>query len=506
MPDANLGSGGFPRRRMHLNFFETACISSHMCTGQWKDPSDNTKDKGKLEYYLWLAKLAEKGKITGIFFADGYGVMQTYGGNADALFKGGSMVGYLDPIVLVSAMAAVTKSVSFGITGSTSYITPFILARTWASLDHITRGRVAWNVVTSYSNTAAQAMGLDKVKPSEERYKAAQEYMDLVYQLWESSWEDGATCWQVEPEMAYDPSKIHKINFDGDYHRCHAYFQTPPSPQRTPVIFQAGASKSGIDFAGKHGEAIYTDNKTFASLESYIKDVRAAAVKHGRDPYDVKIFMAMQPFLGKTLEEAQAKHDKAYALASVQSGLAKLSGFTGVDLSKYPMNEPFKFEAHASDGAITGVIKNFNLQAEEADAPFTPETLGKMAGFAGVASPVGTPEMIADILQEWMEKTDVDGFNCVYNSNPGSYEDIVELLVPVLQARGIYWDDYTVPGGCYRENLHNTPGNPYLNDRHPGSKFKWNAPKDKVDGVGEAINGHGPVNGMPIREKTEVAV
>jgi FMN-dependent oxidoreductase (nitrilotriacetate monooxygenase family) len=288
-----------------------------------------------------------------------------------------------------------------------------MLARTWASLDHITRGRIAWNVVTSYSNTAAQAFGLDKVKPSEERYKAAGEYMDLVYQLWEKSWEDGAVKWQIEPEMAYDPSKIHKIDFDGEYHRCHAYFQTHPSPQRTPVLFQAGASKSGIDFAGKHGEALYTDNKTHESLATYIKEVRATAVKYGRHPYDVKIFVAMQPFIGKTMEEAQAKHDKALSLVSIQSGLAKLSGFTGVDLSKFPYKEPFKFEATASDGAITGVIKNFNLHSQEAAEPLTPESLGKLAGFAGVASPVGTPEMIADILQEWMEKTDVDGFNCV---------------------------------------------------------------------------------------------
>lgn len=185
--------------------------------------------------------------------------------------------------------------------------------------------------------------------------------------------------------------------------------RTHPSPQRTPVLFQAGASKSGIDFAGQHGEALYTDNKTFDSLRSYIAEVRASAISHGRDPYDVKVFMAFQPFLGKTLEEAQAKYNKAYELASVQSGLAKLSGFTGVDLSKYPLKEPFTFEASASDGAITGVIKNFNLEAKLANVPFTPESLGKMAGFAGVTCPVGTPEMVADEMAKWLEETDVDG-------------------------------------------------------------------------------------------------
>ncbi|RDW63905.1 nitrilotriacetate monooxygenase component A IIA synthase subunit A [Coleophoma crateriformis] len=473
------------KRQMHLNFFETACNGSHMCTGQWKDPNDNSRYKDRLEYYIWLAKLADKGKITSIFFADGYGLMSTYQGKPDATFRGGSMVAYLDPVVLISAMAAVTKSVAFGITGSTSYINPFILARTWSTLDHVTRGRIAWNVVTSYSNSAAQAMGFDKVRPSEERYKAAHEYMDLVYQLWEKSWEDGAVAWQAEPEMAYDPEKIHKIDFDGEFHRCHAYHQTHPSPQRTPVIFQAGASKSGIDFAGKHGEAIYTDNMTFDSLTSYVKDVRAAAVKYGRDPYDVKIFVAIMPFLGRTLEEAQEKYRKAEALVSVQSGLAKLCGFTGLDLSKYPYKEPFTFEAQAGDGAITGVIKNFNLRVKESTEPLTPEKIGKLAGFINTPAPIGTPEMVADVFQEWMDKTDVDGFNLVYVSNPMSYEDIVELLVPELQKRKLMWSDYTVPGGTYRENLHNTPGDSFLNARHPGSKYKWNKQTEGTDAKAE---------------------
>lgn len=166
------------------------------------------------------------------------------------------------------------------------------------------------------------------------------------------------------------------------------------------MIFQAGASKSGIDFAGKHGEAIYTDNRTFESLTSYIKEVREAAVRHGRDPYDVKIFVAMQPFLGKTVEEAQTKFEKMRALSSPLSGLAKLSGHTGVDLSKYAWNEPFTFEASPQASAITGVIKNFNLMAKEAKVPLTPKTLGEMTGFTACVAPVGTPEMIADVFQE----------------------------------------------------------------------------------------------------------
>jgi alkanesulfonate monooxygenase SsuD/methylene tetrahydromethanopterin reductase-like flavin-dependent oxidoreductase (luciferase family) len=178
-----------------------------------RDPADNTKSKDTLDYYLWLAKLADKGKITSIFFADGYGLHQTYQGKPDATYAGGSMVAYMDPVVMVSAMGAVTKSVAFGITGARATFVrflpdlqfqlrllilgtaPYMLVRTWSTLGHMTKGRVAWNVVTSYSNSAAKALGKDKVKPSAERYEAATEYMDLCCQLWEKSWEDGAPTW-----------------------------------------------------------------------------------------------------------------------------------------------------------------------------------------------------------------------------------------------------------------------------------------------------------------------
>jgi len=177
------------------------------------------------------------------------------------------------------------------------------------------------------------------------------------------------------------------------------------------VIFQAGASKSGIEFAGKHGEAIYTDIPTIPAMTEYIKNVRAAAVSFGRDPYDVKIFVAIMPFLGKTVEEAQAKYDKAQSLLSVQSNLAKLSGFTGVDLSRYPLKEPFKFSGPDDKaGAIVGSIQNMTLLSDEATEPITPEQFAKTFKWP---FPIGTPDMVADVFQKWMEKTNCDGFNLV---------------------------------------------------------------------------------------------
>lgn len=179
-----------------------------------------------------------------------------------------------------------------------------LLARTWASLNHVTRGRVVWDVVTSYSASVVKSMGKEDVMPLEERMR-------------ERGWEDDAQVWSVDPEMAYDPSKIYRIEFNGTYHRMSGFFQTHPSPQRTPVIFQAGASKSGIAFAGKHAEAIYTDCATFDSLKAYTKSVREAAIASGQDPTTIRIFAATTPIIGRSVEEAQAKYENAKVIISI---------------------------------------------------------------------------------------------------------------------------------------------------------------------------------------------
>ncbi|EPE31213.1 Bacterial luciferase-like protein [Glarea lozoyensis ATCC 20868] len=462
------------KKLMQLNFFDMACAGSHMPYGQWKEPGDMAQFKDRLEYYQWLAQLAEKGKIISIFFADVYGGHDVYGGNMDVMLKGGSNVGVIDPVTIVAAMAAVTKSVSFGITGSTSYIAPYILARTWSSLDHVTRGRIGWNVVTSYSESAAKAMGKDRVPPSHERYEAAEEYLDLTYQLWEKSWEDGAAVWgsKEQPDTVYDPKKVHKIEFNGKYHKCSAYHQTHPSPQRTPVIFQAGASKFGIEFAGRHAEGIYTDMQDRPSLLAHTKAVREAAARNGRNPADIKFFAAVTPFIGRTLEEAQEKYHRAKKNMNGEVSLAKFSAYSGVDMSQYPLDEPFVFDGNTtSSNIITGVVNSMKAMFDKFDGPVTPRMFGEKMSLSGFA-PVGTPEMVADAFEEQFNETDIDGFNIVYVSNPGSYEDVVELLVPELQRRGLMWQDYAVPGGTFRENIHSKPGERFLALDHPGAKYR----------------------------------
>lgn len=357
-------------------------------------------------------------------------------------------------------------------------------------------------------------MGKEEVMPHDERYLAAEEYMEIVYRyippppppkkknttktprdrLWEQSWEDGAQTWQTDPEMAYNPRKIHKINFSGDYFKISAFHQTHPSPQRTPLLYQAGSSKSGIAFGGKHAEAIFCANPTISSCKKYTTAVRLKAVLEGRSPSSIKFFLGIMPIIGRTIEEAEAKYERAKKYVSINGGLARFSGFTNVDLSQYGVDEEFDFEGTHHENTIQGVIDNIKVIGEE--KVFTPRIVAEMFALGGSGPrPVGTPEMVADFFEEWWREGDLDGFNvnCTFPTstdciiyvpeligadvtNPGSFEDVVELLIPELQKRGIYWNDYAVPGGTARENLYGKEGEKLLALEHPGAKFRWNAP------------------------------
>jgi alkanesulfonate monooxygenase SsuD/methylene tetrahydromethanopterin reductase-like flavin-dependent oxidoreductase (luciferase family) len=245
--------------------------------------------------------------------------------------------------------------------------------------------------------------------------------------MWEHGWEDDSQVWQLDPEVAYDPSKIHRIEFNGNYHKMSGFFQTHPSPQRTPVIFQAGASKAGIEFAGKHSEGIYTDYGTFKDLKNHSKLVREAARAAGRDPSTIKIFAGVMPILGRTQAEADAKYAKIDGLINDEGGMAKFSSFSGVDLGQYTKGEEFKFDGKAGDNIISGVLNGLKTAAEESTVPWTPEYIGHVSGFGGTTpKPCGTAEVVADYLESCMNECDVDGFNLVCEYFPDVLHSAVD--------------------------------------------------------------------------------
>ncbi|KAF2115731.1 luciferase-like domain-containing protein [Lophiotrema nucula] len=421
-----------PKKMMQPNIIDNTSTGAHIAIDQWKEPDSLSRTKDRLDHYEWLAKTAERGKITSIFFADIYGIHETYGANADATFKGGLWVAMKDPMTVIGAMARVTKFISFAVTQSTSYLSPYAVARTLSSLDHITDGRVGINVVTSFGQAPTKCFGIEDAIPHDERYAAAEVYMEILYKLWEQSWEDGAQVWSREPEVAYDPSKIHKIEFQGKYHRFSGYHPTYSSPLRTPSIFQAGQSKSGVAFAGKHAEGIYCGTPAIPALKKYSASVRDAARAAGRDSSSIKLFASLCPIVGKTEEEAKAKYEKYRKNASVQGGLSSFCALTGVDLGKYDLDEPFNFDNEdLAKPGIQGIFNNFKIV--EGDKQWTPRMVGERVGMGGFGPmPVGTPEQVADVMESWLVEGDVEGFNISYQTPRESIEDLVELLIPEL--------------------------------------------------------------------------
>ncbi|KAK5173981.1 uncharacterized protein LTR77_001060 [Saxophila tyrrhenica] len=317
----------------------------------------------------------------------------------------------------------------------------------------------------------------------------ADEYMDVCYKLWESTWADDSVVWDTERKTAFDPEKVKKLEHKGKYFKMNGRFQTHPSPQRTPVLFQAGTSKSGRAFASKHAEAIYIGGLYPAQSADSVRDIRAEAAARGRDPKSLKFFVGISPILGNTLEEAQAKYERAKEHADVIGGLAVFAGYTGIDLSTYPLDDLLELKGQPGEDAVHSFLKSFN-HTTGIDKPWTPRRLGETMALGGFhPAPVGTPAMVADVFEEWIDEADVDGFNISYLTTPGGFEDIVDLLRPELVKRGLMWEDYDVPGGTLRENLNGNVGRSRVPADHYAEQFKWGQP---VPGepVQEMTNGH----------------
>ncbi|KAF2119199.1 luciferase-like domain-containing protein [Lophiotrema nucula] len=300
----------------------------------------------------------------------------------------------------------------------------------------------------------------------------ADEYMDVVYKLWESSWADDAVQFDKDSRIAFEPSRIKRVEHDGKYHKVSGLAQMYPSPQRTPVLFQAGTSKTGRSFAAKHAEAIYIGGLVPSQTASSVVAIREEAASRGRDPASLKFFVGISPIVGRTVEDAKDKYKRAVENSDPVGGLAQFSGYTGIDLSRFPLDEVFELKDAPGDNAVHSFLDNFNKVVGDI-GPWTPRKLGEIMALGGFhPAPVGTPEMVADVFEKWIGEADVDGFNIAYVTTRGSHEDVVDLLVPELQKRGLMWQDYEVEGGTLRENIYSSKGMSLLRYDHYGHKFK----------------------------------
>lgn len=402
------------KKHLILNAFVEMC-SGHQSPGLWQHPSDTSSSFNTLQHWTSLAQLLERGSFHGIFIADVLGGYDVYNGpkNLRPAIKSGAQWPVNEPLSVVPAMAAVTKSLGFGVTISTSYEQPYHLARRLSTVDHLTQGRVGWNVVTGYLDSAARNLtnGADQAD-HDERYAICEEYMDVVYALWNSSWRSDAVKLDRKTGTYTDPDLVREINHEGKYFKVPGPHICAPSPQRTPVILQAGTSRAGKAFAARHAEAIFVSAHAPVSVAKSVSEIRAAAAKLGRDPSSIKVLAKFCPILARTQEEAEAKYRDYARYGDYEGALALFGGWTGVDMAPYGEDEELRFvESNAIRSYIEGLLKT---APDVNGGKWTKRTLAEHIVVGGLgATCVGTPEVVADEMERWVREGDVDGFNIV---------------------------------------------------------------------------------------------
>lgn len=444
-------------RRLRFNAFTMNCVS-HIHHGQWRRPDTRQLDYLDLDTWVDLAKTLERGKFDAIFLADVIGTYNVYGGNRDAAVEEGLQTPVNDPSLLIPTLAYVTENIGFAFTQSILQEHPFNYARRLSTLDHLTNGRVGWNVVTSYLEDTGRNLGYGGLPPHDERYARADEYLDVIYKLLEASWDDDAVIRDTENGIYADPSKIHNIDHVGQYFDVVGPHVSEPSPQRTPILFQAGASTRGRAFAAKHAEAIFIAGRNPQGAKAHVDEVKEQAAKYGRNPDDILFYQGLSFVVGGTEEEALRKKREIDEYASTRGYAAHFAGGIGIDVSQFDLDEPVgNIETNAVQGVVKGLVEA---------APDKTWTFGELIRWATDTQIVGTPEQIADELQLWAD-AGVDGVNVMYHVTPGSFEDFVDGVIPVLQDRGLAQREYAP--GTLREKLTDGASGPRLNDRHPAA-------------------------------------
>jgi alkanesulfonate monooxygenase len=451
------------KREIRLNAFAMNCVG-HQSSGMWRHPRDSSATYTDLDYWTSLGRTLERGLFDGLFLADVLGVYDVYGGNADAALRTATQIPVNDPMLVVPAIAQVTEHLGFGVTVALTFEQPYVFARRMSTLDHLTRGRIAWNIVTGYLESAAKGVGQSGQSAHDLRYDMADDFMEVVYRLWEGSWEDDAVVRDAARGVFTRPEKVHRVRYQGPHYGVDAIHLCEPSPQRTPVLYQAGASPRGRDFAARHAECVFTAAQTARQLAPTVADLRGRTARFGRAPDDLLIFTLVTLIPGRTEAEARDRHAEYLRYASEEGALTLVSGWMGIDLSAYDPDEPLR---DLKSEAIHSVLSSLTRADPDPDKVWTLRKIAEFGTIGGL-SPVivGDPGQIADALEDWVRTADVDGFNLAYAVMPETYEAIVDLVVPELQARGIYKTAYAP--GTLREKYRAGAG-PRLPESHPAA-------------------------------------
>lgn len=450
-------------KRLILNLFEMSCVS-HITHGLWRLPDNNRERVNDIEYWIELATLLESGGFDAVFLADVVGTYDVFRGSADTSIREGLQIPNNDPAMVVPAMAAVTDHLGFGITFSTTYEPPFAWARRLSTLDHLTKGRVGWNIVTSYLPNAARNFGLTGEVEHDLRFAMAEEYLDVLYKLWEGSWDDDAIVADRANNVYVDPAKIRPIDHEGRWFRVEGPHLPSPSRQRTPVLYTATASSAGSAFAGRHAEVVFTGASSISGLQQTMTTIRSAAVASGRRAWDVRFVTTAGVIVGRTQAEAEAKLADYQRLSSRDGYLAHAG--LGFDPTAYPPATKLG-DIPGDTGERAGRWRVIDPE----------QTVGEfLAGFGDVTRQplfvVGTPDVAADAIETWLDDVGIDGINLLQYHTFDTARDFIELVVPELRRRGRLRESYDEHESL-RDRIFGEGDR--LPARHPATRYRGGA-------------------------------
>ncbi|HEY5855318.1 MAG TPA: LLM class flavin-dependent oxidoreductase [Aldersonia sp.] len=416
-------------KQLHLNAFLMG-VGHHEAA--WRHPRTAAHRVLDVGHFQELGRIAERGKLDSVFFADGLAVGPRVEHNIQAVFE---------PVTLLAAIAVATEHVGLIATASTTYSDPYTLARKFASLDHISKGRAGWNIVTSAGADEAANFGLDSIPAHEGRYARADEFLDVTLALWDS-WEPGSVQLDATSGTFADPARVHSIDHDGPRFRVRGPLNSPRSPQGRPLLVQAGSSESGKDFAARYAEAVFTAQRTLDEGLQFYRDLKARVVAAGRSADELLVLPGIVPFIADTEEQARELEQSFTDLISPAYSLRQLSAMVGVDLTAYSLDAPLPPLPPIEQ--IEGNKSRYQLVKDLAsDGKTVRELIGLLGGGRGHRTFAGTPEQVAHEIELWFVEGAADGFNVMPPYLPGGLDDFVDRVVPILQQRGLFRTEYT---------------------------------------------------------------
>lgn len=433
---------------------------SHLQHGAWRLPEAEQTRMNDVDLWVDLARTLEAGGFDMVFFADMAGLVHEFAGGIEKLVTIGLHIPCNDPMVLVSAMAAATERLGIAFTSSILQQHPFEFARKMSTLDHATRGRIGWNVVTGMSDNAARNFGLEELLGHDERYEWAEEYMEVVYKLWQASWDDEALVMDKDAGLVADPRHVHRINHKGTRYSVQGPHLVTPSPQRVPFLFQAGASARGRDFAAKHAEVVFLLSPTPAIAGRDAADIRSRCVTFGRKPEDIRIMQGLTVVVADTHAGAEAEAARIDETLDDAAYVAFAGGVMGVDLGGEDLDRPIgEVRQHGTESALAW------LRQAIPDREPTIRDIARIHRSAGRI--VGTPSEVADAIQAWAD-AGIDGVNLINYTVPGSYVSFIKLVMPELRRRGLARDQHDGQPATIRRRF---GGSDRPDERHPAHQY-----------------------------------